>query len=457
MPRVRLSRRHLLKGSVGGAGVVLGLPLLEAMVPSRGTAFAQPADVIRRFGVFFFGNGRGVEAARWNPTNTGADWAPSPQLEPLVTAGVKEYVSVVTGFDVGLRESSRAHHNGTVGILSGAEYIEQDPGNANYRSTFSAPSVDQVAAEVLGQATPYRSLEIGISSRVARSEGTTLQYLSHNGPDNFNPPEYEPSALYERLFGALDPGEDTSLNDVRLALRKSVLDGVAQDIQSLEARVGTRDRARLEQHLTNIREIEARLDTVSTVSCDAVEDPGDIRGSGSDEPIAERMQAMSGLIATALACDMSRVFSILFSGSVGGTVFWQVGATRGHHDLSHDGAATQDVIDAATIFTIEQFAVLLQVLKNTPDGVDGTNLLDNSAILCTSDCADGAAHSITDFPILVAGRAGGSLVYPGIHHRGSRNNTSEVLLTMLRGVGLDLAEFGGGGGLVSTTVGELLV
>jgi hypothetical protein len=169
------------------------------------------------------------------------------------------------------------------------------------------------------------------------------------------------------------------------------------------------------------------------------------------------MQAMNGLISTALACDLSRVFSVLFSGSVGSTVFWQVGATRGHHDLSHDGAATQDVIDASTIFTIEQFAVLLQVLQATPDGIDGSNLLDNSAILCTSDCADGAAHSITDFPILVAGRGGGSLVHPGIHYRGSRNNTSEVLLTLLRAAGLDLAEFGGGGGLVSTSVGELEV
>jgi hypothetical protein len=105
---------------------------------------------------------------------------------------------------------------------------------------------------------------------------------------------------------------------------------------------------------------------------------------------------MSDLIAMAFACDQTRVFSMLYTGSVGGTVFWQVGADSGHHDLTHNEAGDQPLVQASTVFTMKQFAILLGALKATPEGAG--NLLDSSVIMASSDTADGHDHSINDYP-----------------------------------------------------------
>jgi hypothetical protein len=132
-----------------------------------------------------------------------------------------------------------------------------------------------------------------------------------------------------------------------------------------------------------------------------------------------------------------------------GTVYWQVGATGGHHDLTHNEAGDQPLVHASTVFTMKMFGLLLTTLKNIPEGAG--NLLDNCAILGSSDTADGKAHSITDYPIVIGGRAGGYLKHPGVHYRSMKENTSLVLMSLLRGVGLQLTEFGVGGGKVTAS------
>jgi hypothetical protein len=449
----RLHRRHFLRGVMGGAGIGVALPALEIMLGS-GRALAQAARP-RRLVTFFWGNGRGIDAARWTPAATGSAWTPSPQLTPL--AGLKDQVTIVSGFDSKLTRSPRGHHNGCVTMLSGGDYQEQPANGAPFRSTFALPSIDQVVARELGKATPFRSLEIAISSKVIRGEGSTLAFPSHNGPDSGNPPEVSPAALYGRLFAmGSAPSATDGLAQVTLELRKSALDAVLADLNGLTARVGARDRARLDQHAQNIRDIEKRLaEPGLAASCSRPATMADPTGASGREPLEERMQVMSRLLATAFACDLTRVASILFNGSVASTVFWQVGATRGHHDLSHEGQAAQTVIDASTTFVMKQFATLLDTLARTPDG-DG-NLLDQCALLATSDCSNGAAHSTRDMPIVLAGKAGGAL-RAGIHHRaapGSDNNTSRVLLSVVRAVGVNVASLGAGGGQVTTGLAEI--
>jgi hypothetical protein len=459
MRRLRINRRQLLGGSLAGVAVRVGLPALEVMLNQHGTAHAQGTPLPKRLVLFFWGNGRGIEAARWTPMATGAGWAPSPQLAPL--GEVKDYVNVVSGFDSKLTRSSRGHHNGCVTMLSGGDYQEQPANGSPFRSTFALPSIDQVAAKELGKSTLFRSVEIGISSRVIRGEGSTLAFVSHNGPDSGNPPELSPAALYGRLFAKVQPASGPAtdqLAQVTLELRKSVLDAVLEDLRGLEARVGTRDRERLQQHAQNVREIEKRLaaPALAPSACAKPMAPTDPAGASGREPLEERMQAMSRLLAMAFSCDLTRVASFLFSGSVGSTVFWQVGATQGHHQLSHEGSATQTVIDASTTFTMKQLAVLLQALKATPEGAG--NLLDQSAVMATSDCSNGTSHSTRDMPIVLAGRAGGALRYPGVHHRavaGSDNNTSRVLFSLLKGVGVPLTEVGAGGGRVTAGLPEI--
>lgn len=456
MKKTIIHRRTILRGLVGGASVAIGLPPLDAMFNSNGTAYAQGSPIPKRLGVFFWGNG--VRLSHWTPVDTGTTWTPSASLAPLMA--VKDYVNVVSGMSV-LTGNERGHHAGSVGILSGAPMVIQPHPNSSYASTFSAPSIDQVAAAVIGKTTRFRSLEVGISQRIDGVEGTTLHYISQNGPDSGNPPQYSPSAVFSRLFGA-DFKPPTAMApptmpviDVSRVLKKSVLDGVIADIASLKMKVGTADGTRLDQHLENVRAIENRLamtpDTFAVqAKCGVPTNPTlPSSDSGSHEALAERMTAMSGLIAMALACDQTRVFSIMFTGSVCSTVFWEVNATGGHHDLTHNEGGDQPTVQAATVFTMQQFATLLTTLKGVAEGAG--NLLDNCAILASSCTAEGLAHSLTDYPILVAGRAGGALTYPSVHYRSTtKENTSTVLMSTLKAVGVPLTQFGAGGGLVTS-------
>ena len=450
--RFTLSRRTMLRGMASGAAATLALPVLDAMLNEHGTALAQTNKPLpKRFGVFFWGNG--VRLARWTPKTTGAGWALTEELAGL--ANVKDYVSVVSGMDI-KTGNERGHHAGVVGILSGAPMMSQDPKGAPYASTFTAPSIDQVVAEQLGKETKFRSLELGISRRIVSGEGTTLRYLSHNGPDNANPPEYSPKALFDRVFGTgFAGGGAMPTVDPRLVLRRSVLDAVRLDANALRTRLGSNDRQRLDQHLDSIRALEQQIESAQTAapppsSCSAPKAPTD----PAREDLTAVTNIMSDLLAVALACDQSRVFSIMFSGSVSLEVYREVGATTEHHGLSHDEPGDQPTVHKITTFIMNKFGTFLEKLKNTTEG-DG-NLLDRCAILASSDCAEGQPHSIGDYPILVAGKAGGALVHPGVHYRsGSKENTSKVLLTLLQAMDLEVSEYGKAGGMTNQTLAAI--
>ena len=452
MGRFTLNRRTVLRGMLGGAAIAVALPPLEAMFDANGTAYADGATIPKRFGVFFWGNG--VKHAQWNPSATGAGYPLSPALEPF--AAIQDYVTVVSGMDI-KTGNERGHHAGAVGILSAAPMIPQDPGGAPYASTFSAPSIDQVVARAFAEREPtrFRSLEIGVTQQVVRGEGTTLHYLSHNGPDNANPPIYSPRTVFDRIFGDgfVDPGTTPAI-DPRLALRRSVLDAVMADARAIEGRVGTSDRMRIQQHLESVRALERQIAVLESApppisACAAPEAPGtydayDYRGIS---------RVMSDLVAMALACDQTRVFSNMFSGGVSLAVYRALGAGENHHSLSHDEPGDQPYMQQITRYIMEELAYQLEALRAIPVG-DG-NLLDHTAILASSDVADGRGHTITDYPILGCGRAGGAL-RSGLHVRRPGENTTKVLLSILHALDLPFAELGVRGGLTRETVPELL-
>lgn len=440
MSKFTLSRRTLLRGMLKGAAVSLALPPLEAMLNLHGDALADGTPLPTRFGVWFWGNG--VRPERWVPEGTGAGWTPSEELAPL--AGLRDYVSVVSGCEI--KTGTHPHHSGMTGIMTGAPLYQVGTVRDTIVSTFATQSIDQLAADWYEGATPFRSLELGITHFRGTDEGTTFQHLSHNGPNNPNPAEYSPRELYARLFGAdFQP-------QVNLA-RASVLDAVSEQIGRLQQRVGARDRVRLEQHFDSVRTLEQRVEadpSACGLPSAPTSDHPDIMGR---EQIAPKNETMSQLLALALACDLTRSFSVLFSTAGSGVIVWQAGALNSLHQICHDEALPQPTVHAATVFTMEQLATFLGVLRDTPEG-DGS-LLDRCSILCTTELADGWRHSNQEFPILIAGKGGGRL-RGGVHYRSTqRESTSRAVLTALRGGGIDIDAFGQGAGRATDSLGDL--
>jgi hypothetical protein len=439
MGKRALSRRTMLRGILGGAAVAMALPPLEAMLNPHGTAFANGSPLPKRFMTWFIGNG--IILDRFTPSAQGSAYELTEELAPL--ANVKEYCSVLSGFDNKAGYGRRGHHDGVAGCFSGHPFIEIDPGNANYASKFGGPSIDQVAASVVGSNTFLPSLEVGVSRRVVKGEGPTLQYLSHKGPNEPLAAEYSPKAVFQKLFGSYTPEDDPSG-----PLRVGLLDAVRGDAERLKKAVGKSDQLRLDAHLQSISQLQKQIQALPPVCAAPAEPTGENQAVDGHEPLEETSKLMADLVTVAWACDITRVVSFMQSGSVGSTLYYMVGATDGHHELSHEPGG-QEIIHKTVVFNMGCFAYLLERLAATPEG-DG-NLLDNSCILFGSDCSEGITHSTFDQPIVIAGRGGGALKYPGVHYRSSSDeNTTDVLLSCLQTLDPSVAEAGSAEGYSNT-------
>lgn len=445
----QLSRRRLLRG----VGAALALPMLEAMLDGSGLAFADGTRPPRRFVTWFFGNG--VIRDKWKPAQVGSTYTLSEQLMPL--GALRSDVSVISGFNV-KTPNLRGHHNGAAALLSGAPMIPLDPGGAGYNSKFGMKSIDQVAADAIAGTTTFKSLQLAVSKRWTTGEGPTLANMSHRGPDQPMPQETNPLRLFNTLFAGFTPRDP---RDPRAAMRANVLDAVQEDATTLKNKLGATDKQRLDAHFTAVSELRTRvlaLPPVFTSSCVKPPTPTQLNTDVNGiEPIEEISTLMSDLMAMAFACDLTRVASFQFSGSVGGHCFKFLSPNEprdNEHSLTHE-ATLQGQVNDAVIFTMKNFAYTLAALKRTVEGTG--SLLDNTVVLCTSDVAEGIDHSINDYPVLLAGKGGGAL-RSGAHFRsGTGRNTSDILLTCLQALGTGATSAGKDSGLSTTPISELLV
>jgi hypothetical protein len=417
----------------------MGLPLLEAMLDPNGEKLASGGPLPLRFMTWFFGNG--VRPDRWIPAAQGPNYPLSEELAPL--AGVSDYCSVLTGFNNNAGYGRRAHHDGIAGMFSGYPFIPI-PSMGAYSSKFGGPSIDQVVATAIGGSTYIPSLQVGVSKRVCIDQGPTVHYLSHQSPDQPCPPIYNPQQVFATLFGSYVPPSDPSVK-----LRVSVLDAVSEDAKRLSQVVGTADRMRLEAHLASVAVLEKQVLAVPPV-CPVPPTPTETNKDDAmgNEPLQSVSHAMSDLIAYAFSCDVTRVASFMQSGGFDHCVFWMTGTSVEEHTLTHQ-VGMEELVHQAVLFNMQCFAYLLNKLKSTPEGTG--NLLDRCCILFGSDCGDGSLHSANDMPIIVAGKAGGALQYPGIHYRSpSLENTSDVLLTCLQTFVPTATQVGANEGLSTT-------
>ena len=436
----RLSRRALLRGVIGGAAVSVALPWLEAMSGKGARAQQGGSGFPKRFGIFCWGNG--VIPVRWNPPTEGASFELSEQLQPL--AAHKRKLCVVSGTRV-LVPNIEPHFATAAGALSGRPITKV--GND---WTVSGPTIDQGLARAVGGETRFASIETG----VVGGDG-----LSYNGPNSVNPPETSPRALFDRLFGAgfRLPGASGQVDPV-VPVQRSVLDAVMGDLARIQAQVSVSDRQRLEQHLEGVRALERRLarleeDPPNLAACQLPNTPLDDYPDVEGRPqIAERNKAMAELLAMALACDQTRVFSHFLTRPVNNVLF--PGAPAGHHQLTHDEIGDlQPNVHAIVLQCVTAFGELLTALDAIPEG-DGT-VLDHSLIYGTTDVSWGKVHSPDDFPIVLAGGADGALKRDFHYRSSSGETTSKVLLSVCRAMGLDLPSFGADEGETRDSLGAI--
>lgn len=427
MPRsFRLSRRHVLRGLVGGGLASVFLPPLEAMLDATGSAYACDGILPVRFGLFFWGNGNIPDL--WTPETDGEDYELSEELLPL--ASMKSKLAVVTGLSV-KTPNDVPHGSGSAGVLSGYALRVED-------EAFVAPTIDQVIANEIGGDTIYRSVQTSPSGGSGQS---------YNGPNSLNPAETDPWAFYERLFGATfrEPGEE-GIVDPSLGLRRSVLDAVMDDLGSLEAQVSASDKVRLDQHMTGIRELEQRLarleeDPPNLEACERPLEPdADYPDIDGRPQVSAKSRVFCDMLAMGLACDQTRVFGHYFSDPVSGILY--PGASAGHHDLTHNETGDQPEVHAITVQVMEEFAYLLEALDAVEEG-DGT-LLDHCVVLGTSEVSLGKTHSLDEMPTLVAGGNCGA-IQTGMHYRSlGGDNVAKLSLSLIRACGINQTSFGDG-------------
>jgi hypothetical protein len=462
IPR-RLSRRALLKGALGAT---VALPWLELMRP-RGLG-AQAVVSPKRFGIFF--SPCGTIPENWRPTKgaTGADtdFTLSPILEPL--APFKNDIVVLRGVNM---ESSNqrfgpvanVHDQGMTHMLTAIPLVKgpAGAGRANHFLDGSAggPSIDQHIAAAIGKQTLLPSLELGVESTDTFLETlvTKMCYGPVDTNDEFKravpvQPVDDPVQVYTRLTGSYQAGTTEQIL-AALRNRQSVLDYVRDDYGDLMGQLGTEDRGRLDQHLTNIRDIELRVQRLianpTSASCPDIQalrptrpqrqqclrdqdlrKPEELATQSANFCVTnfrEIGQMQMDLMILALQCDLTRVASLQWSTAESTVIHeWlplQYAGTREHHMLTHnesvDASLKAAKVDQETALIVrgdltkvhnwyaQQFAYMLGRLKAIPEG-DKT-LLDNMLFFWTNELGEGGNHSYVNVPFVLAGSCGGQL------------------------------------------------
>lgn len=440
-----LSRRRFLRG----LGACLALPAFESLRPLGARALGSPGGAGApattatgaplRLAVVYFPNG--AIQPNWWPQGEGKDFELARTLQPL--APVKHQIQILGGMDHvnatpgpdGPGDHARA--SGT--FLTGVR-VKKTAG-ADIRAGIS---IDQVVANQVGHLTRFPSLEL--SCDAVRKSGNcdsgyscAYQYnLSWRSPTTPVAPEPNPRLLFERLFGAGDHGERAVHLKRRQAQQRSILDFVLADARALQAQLTARDRQKLDEYLTSVREVERRIEKAEQWG--PVPDPDLATPAGIPASFEEYIQLMFDLLVLAFQTDSTRVATFLLHNEGSNRSFPEIGISEGHHYLTHH-QNKQDYIDKVSEIDrwyARQFAKFLEKLEQTRD-VDGQSLLYNSMVVYGSGNADGNRHTHVNLPVILAG-AGGGLLSPGRFVRFPSTPMSNLLLSLADRMGVQGVE-----------------
>lgn len=446
MSPTHLQRRRFLQLLVGS---VASLPLLSGPRLARGD---NPTGA-RRLIVFYFpdgiaGRSQNGEASLWPPTMNGANVQLSELLQPL--SGMERKCVFLTGLSMGPVDEG-SHPGGAKKLLTGV-----DGGNG--------ASIDQYLANTAGASAPFRHLYLGAAATANNASGD--KFISYPNADVTAAPEDDPVAAFTRLFSSGTTGTTQPMRappGMSAADDRSILDVALADLNDLRARAMPDEQAKLDQHLQSLRELELRLQAMSTMT---TPDPGASCTSPTlgftamsrqallaPENFPAVLRAQTDLMVTAMACGLTRVgvlqasqhTSELIMSRFMGSEMYDPNFDMRSHQASHYGARQDRSNRLFTDYVkqvrwwVAQFNYLLQRLDARPEGT-GT-MLDNSLVLLCSEVSDGNTHSHQDMPFVLAGGAGGMLRGGRVLDFGGRRH-GDLLATLAAAMGQTVHGYG---------------
>jgi hypothetical protein len=419
----RISRRTVLRG----LGTAVSLPFLDAMRPLASLAASGQKTAPTRMAFIYVPNGKHMPD--WTPAAVGENFELPYIMEPL--AQVKQQLLVVSGLaqDHGRPNGDGPgdHARALASFLTGSQ-----PRKTHGADIKVGVSVDQVAARKVGQQTKFASLELGCDrgaqagncdSGYSCSYSTNISWRSDTTPQA---KEVDPALVFERLFNTGSSGE---LRTKREKLKRSVLDYVLEDANDLHARLGNKDRRKLDEYLSSVRELERRIGKAADLPDTPT--PDYPRPIGIPKDYAEHIRLMYDLLALAFHGDLTRVATFVVANEGSNRPYPFIGVTDGHHDLSHHGGndEKQKKIREINRIHVTHQAYFLEKLNSMSEGDE--NLLDHSMVMYGSGLGDGNAHNHDNLPILLAGRGGGT-ISPGRHMKCEKETPlNNLFLSML--------------------------
>jgi hypothetical protein len=423
-----LSRRGFFRG----AGAAIALPAFESMFALPAMAGSGKVAPTRMAYVYV---PNGIIPSAWWPAEAGTAFELSPTLAPL--AKVRNHIQLISGLadlsaDAG--PDGPGDHARAGGTFLTSVRVKKTAGS----DIKAGVSIDQVVAGRIGHVTRFPSLELtcdavrkagDCDSGYACAYVYNLSWRSENQPLS---PEHNPRFVFERLFGAGGPRERVANLKRRQQEQHSILDYVLEDAHQLDRRLDGRDRAKLDQYLTSVREIENRIEASERLP---VNNPPVDAPEGVPDDYREHIALMFDMLMLAFQTDSTRVATLLLAREGSNRSFSEIGIAEGHHNLTHhkNDAGIIEKVKQIDHWYLQQFARFLEKMEATKD-VDGQSLLAHSMILYGSGNADGNRHTHDNLPILLAGSGGGTLK-PGRYVKAKEQPLANLFLTMADAMG----------------------
>ena len=425
-----LPRRTLLRG----LGASLALPLLDSMVPALSSASAQTAQPAKRLGVVYVPNGMAMKS--WTPATEGANFEITRILRPM--AAYQDRMLVLSGLN-GASSNAGVHASASTRFLTGTIPARTES------DLQAAVSIDQLVARQLSNQTQLGSLELALDQSDVFGScdiGFSCQYTSTISWRDANTPlpmETNPRAVFERLFG--DTGTtDPAVRLQRIRKDRSLLDAVTDRVAELNKKVSSGDRAKLDQYLDAVRDVERRIQLAEAQSHREL--PEVDQPAGIPRTYEEHAKLMFDMQVLAYQTDLTRVITFMMGRELSGRTYAEIGVPDSHHPTSHhrDDPVLYEKVTKINEFHTSLFAYYLNKLDDTPDG--NGSLLDNMLMLYGAGMSDSNRHANTGLPLVLLGGGSGS-VKGGRHLRYSEGTPiSNLHLTMLDKMGLPLDKIG---------------